>query len=210
LRRLLLATRNPGKLRELAPLLQEAGIEKVHLETLDEHPEVSEVEETGITFEANAREKATAAARMTGLWALGEDSGLEVVALGGAPGVRSARFAGPERDDAANNRRLVRELEGVDDRRARYVCVAVLASPDGAVVEQARGTCGGTLTHEPRGTGGFGYDPYFVPDGAERTMAELSPSAQAALSHRGQALRALVPGLRRHLAPECVATRRSP
>jgi XTP/dITP diphosphohydrolase len=199
LTRLLLATRNPGKLRELAPLLREAGLRDLALETLGDHPEVSDVEETGRTFDENACLKARFAARETGLWSLGEDSGLEVSALGGRPGVHSARYAGPERDDEANNARLVRELEGVVDRRARYVCIAALARPDGKVVAKARGTCEGTIAGAPRGGGGFGYDPYFVPEEGQQTMAELTAEEKAAISHRGRAVRALVPALSQHL-----------
>lgn len=193
---LLLATRNDGKVRELRALLQN---EPLRTETLATHPEAGEVEERGKTFDENARVKAAHAARGTGLWALGEDSGLEVDALDGAPGVRSARYAGIHGDDEANNARLMRELAGSRDRTARYVCVLALARPDGEVVATTRGTCEGSLTAEPRGSGGFGYDPYFVHERMDRTMAELEPSEKDALSHRGQAVRAFIPLLRRNL-----------
>jgi XTP/dITP diphosphohydrolase len=194
-RRLLLATRNAGKLRELFALFAGSGIA---LDTLAEHPGAPDVEEHGETFEENACLKASAAARATGLWALGEDSGLEVEALGGAPGVRSARFAGAHGDDEANNSRLLRDLAGQRDRRARYVCALALAGPDGRVVETLRATCEGHILDAPRGSGGFGYDPLFRPLDHERSMAEIEPAEKDALSHRGRAIRALLPRLARH------------
>lgn len=196
MRTLLLATRNEGKVRELGALL--AG-EPVHLETLASHPDVPDVEEHGDTFEENARLKAVAVAEHTGRWALGEDSGLVVDALGGDPGVRSARYAGEHGDDAANVARLLRELEGVRDRRARFLCALVLARPDGKVVAAVEGVCEGTIAAAPRGTAGFGYDPVFVPLGETRTAAELTPAEKDALSHRGHAARSLLPLLRLHL-----------
>jgi XTP/dITP diphosphohydrolase len=194
-RRLLLATRNAGKIRELHALLAPARLE---LTTLANHPEAPDVEETGESFEANARLKASAAAKATGLWALGEDSGLEVDALGGAPGIRSARYAGQHGDDEANNERLLRELGGKSDRSARYVCALALARPDGEVVAITRGVCEGEITEEPRGTGGFGYDPLFIAHGQRVTNAELIPEEKDALSHRGAAVRTLLPLLAVH------------
>jgi XTP/dITP diphosphohydrolase len=198
--RLLLATRNAGKVRELEPLLRDSELD-VELETLADHPEVADVDEGWTSFDENARLKATFAAQATGLWALGEDSGLEVHALYGMPGVLSARYAlgHGDSDAPANNSRLLRELEGIADRRARFVCVCALARPDGEVAATAQGTCEGTITNEPRGEGGFGYDPCFVPDGEKRTMAELPLEEKGAISHRGRALRALLPELKRHL-----------
>ncbi len=193
---LLLATRNEGKVRELRALLRN---EPIRTETPATHPEAGELEERGKTFDENARVKAAHAARSTGLWAVGEDSGLEVDALNGAPGIRSARYAGIHGDDAANNAKLMRELERAKDRTARYVCVLALARPDGEIVAMARGTCEGWLTEAPRGSGGFGYDPYFVPERADCTMAELEPDEKDAISHRGRALRAFIPLLRLHL-----------
>jgi XTP/dITP diphosphohydrolase len=207
--RLLLATRNVGKLRELEQLLEEAGLEGLVVETLADHAQVGEVEETGPTFEENARLKATQAARATGLWALADDSGLEVEALGGAPGVLSARYAGRHGDSAANNARLLRELEGVTDRQASFVCVAALARPDGEIVAAERGICRGSIEEKPRGAGGFGYDPFFLPDGKNLTMAELSPGEKGAISHRGRALRALIPALERLAGDESTPGRRS-
>lgn len=200
MKRLLLATRNRGKLRELSALL---GGERLELITLAEHGGVGEIEEIGTTFEENARIKATQAARAARLWALGEDSGLEVDALGGQPGVFSARYAGTHGDDAANNARLVRELAGNPNRRARYVCALALAAPSGEVVALTRGVCEGKIGTEPRGSQGFGYDPYFWPEAASSgSMAELEPALKDAISHRGQALRAMVSLLRMHLASE--------
>ncbi len=198
--RLVLATRNPGKVRELEPLLRDASLENVQIETLADHAAIGDVDEDGKTFEANARLKATFVSRASGQWALADDSGLEVRALQGMPGVLSARYAGRHGDDAANSARLLRELEGQPDRSARFVCVCALARPDGQVVAIATGYCTGVVIEAPRGEGGFGYDPCFVADGRERTMAELPPEEKAAISHRGRALRALLPDLRRHLS----------
>lgn len=194
--RLLLATRNEGKVRELRALLAREGIP---VETLASQPDAGEVDESGETFEENARLKAAHAARHSGLWSLGEDSGLEVDALNGAPGVRSARYGGVHGDDLANNSRLIRDLKGERNRAARYVCQVALANPDGEIVATARGVCEGQIVDEPRGQGGFGYDPYFVPAGKSRTMAELPPQAKNAISHRGQAMRAFLGLLRMHL-----------
>ena len=201
MRRLLLATRNPGKLRELRELLDAAGLgPDLALETLDAHPEAPEIEETGETFEANARLKAAGSARAAGTWTLAEDSGLVVDALGGAPGVYSARYAGTHGDDRANNARLLRELAGEARRSARYVCVVALANPEGEVVATAGGTCEGEIAAAPRGEGGFGYDPLFLPALCPgRSMAELAPERKRAISHRGRALRAFLPRLRARL-----------
>jgi non-canonical purine NTP pyrophosphatase (RdgB/HAM1 family) len=195
--RLLLATRNAGKLRELLGLLEGEPIE---IATLGEYAEIHDVEESGRSFEENAQLKATHAARAAHLWALGEDSGLEVDALGGRPGVYSARYAGVHGDDAANNAKLVRELARSEDRSARYVCVMALASPEGQVVATSRGVCEGQIVLEPRGSSGFGYDPHFIPELTAATMAELDREAKAALSHRGQALRAMLAQIRIHVA----------
>ncbi len=193
---LLVATRNRGKLREIVELLEAAGVE---CDSLAGHPEVGDVEESGASFEENARLKASAAARASGLWALGEDSGLEVDALGGAPGVRSARYAGKHGDDAANNGKLLAELGSRLDRAARYRCAMALARPDGEIVAATSGTCEGEIATAPRGGGGFGYDPCFVPSGRSLTMAELSPAEKHDLSHRGRAARAMRPLLALHL-----------
>jgi len=194
--KLLLATRNAGKLREFHQLLAEFPVELV---TLDAVPGAVEVEETGDTFESNARLKATGYARQAGCWTIAEDSGLVVDALGGAPGVHSARYSGVHGDDDANNRKLIQELQGVSGRSARYVAAIVLARADGTVVAVAQGVCEGSIVDEPRGKGGFGYDPHFVAIGETRTNAELDPREKHAISHRGQGLRTFLPLLRAQL-----------
>jgi XTP/dITP diphosphohydrolase len=185
--RLVVATRNQHKLRELGEIL--AGIELASLPTEVELPP-----EEDPSFAANALAKARAAAGATGEPAIADDSGIEAHALGGAPGVRSARFAGPEASDQDNLAKLLRELEEVDDRRVAYVCVIAYIDAEGAA-NLFEGRCEGELAREPRGSGGFGYDPAFVPletgPGDPRTMAELSPAEKHAISHRGRAARAL-------------------
>jgi len=184
---LALASNNPGKLRELRQLLREFPVD---IKSLAEFPSLPLVDEDGDTFEDNAVKKARFYARLLGIPALADDSGLEVYALGGAPGVRSARYAGDAADDDDNNRKLLSELHGVDDRRAAFVCVLAIAVPWGpALVFQGR--CEGTITTEPRGRGGFGYDPvfYFPPLG--KTFAELTPAEKNRVSHRGKALEEL-------------------
>ena len=180
-----MATRNEHKLLELRALLQDH--ELVPLAAAVEVPP-----ETGATFAENARVKARAAARATGEPAIADDSGIEAAALGGRPGVRSARFAGEHASDAENLARLLREVPLAGDRRVAYVCALAYAQPDGPE-ELFEGTCSGTLAPEPRGSGGFGYDPAFVPDDVpgERTMAELDPAEKDAVSHRGRAARML-------------------
>jgi XTP/dITP diphosphohydrolase len=184
---LLLATRNQHKLRELRE-----AIPRVELRPLPDGIELPP--ELGDTFEANALAKARAAHDSTGMAAVADDSGIEAAALGGAPGVLSARFAGEDAGDEANLAKLLAELEGAEDRRLAYVCVLALVSgPDGERIFEGR--CEGTLAAEPRGSGGFGYDPAFVPNdtgpGDNRTMAELRPEEKHAISHRGRAARAL-------------------
>ena len=192
--RLVLASRNAHKLRELERLL--APHELVPMPA-----ELELAPETGSTFRANAVAKARQVARATGLPALADDSGLEAVALGGAPGVRSARFAGERATDAENLRALLAAVPAHGDRRVRYVCVLAHVTPDGH--EQCvEGRCDGLLALHPRGRGGFGYDPAFLPleeDG--RTMAELSPAEKDRISHRGRAARALAPRLAEERAP---------
>ena len=188
-RRLVLASGNPGKLREFAALLG-PGWELVPQDRLG----VAPVDETGTTFRENALLKARHAALATGLPALADDSGLEVDALGGAPGVYSARYAGPGASDAANNARLLAALADVPGpaRTARYRCVLVLvAGPDDPAPLVAEGTWEGRIGFGPRGTGGFGYDPLFIDAASGLTGAELEPAAKNARSHRGQALGAL-------------------
>jgi XTP/dITP diphosphohydrolase len=185
--RLILATRNDHKLRELSELM--------HPYELDPLPdEVQLPPETGTTFADNALGKARAAAMATGRPSVADDSGIEAAALGGAPGVWSARFAGEGATDEENLAKLMSEVPDGGDRRVAYVCALAYVEPGGHE-EVVHGRCEGVLAHEPRGEGGFGYDPAFVPDdlpGDERTMAELTPAEKDAISHRGRAARALV------------------
>ena len=190
---LLLATRNPGKLAELQRLLESAvpGVAVVGLRDVPEYPEAPE---TGATFAENALLKAREAVRYTRLPAVADDSGLTVDALNGMPGVLSARWSGRHGDDAANTALLLGQLADVPDERrgGAFVCAAAIVTPDGAerVLERS---WRGQVVREPRGTNGFGYDPVFLPDGLERTAAELTAAEKDARSHRGQAFAALVP-----------------
>ena len=183
--KVVLATRNPHKLREIREIFRLPGLEVV---SLDEFPGAPEVEEDGSTFEANARKKAVTLARFSGHLTMADDSGLEADALGGQPGVRSARYAGEPPDWQANNRKLLRELEGRHDRGARFVCSIALARP-AAGVDTVEGTCEGWICETPRGENGFGYDPLFVPSGYELTFAEMEPGLKNRISHRAAALR---------------------
>lgn len=187
---LVVATRNAGKLREIRHLLAGEGIAVLGLEAF---PELPEVVEDGATFAANARKKAETIAQLTGRPCLADDSGLTVAALNGAPGVHSARYAGMQGDDAANNARLLQELANVPDsqRQAAFCCVMALCRP-GAATALFEGRVTGRILHAPRGDGGFGYDPLFLVDGCERTMAELPLAEKNRLSHRGQALRQVI------------------
>jgi XTP/dITP diphosphohydrolase len=181
-----IATANAGKAREFQEMLGGAW----EVRTLGDLPEVPEIVEDGATFEANALIKVRALADWRAGPVLADDSGLEVDALGGAPGVHSARYAGRHGDDAGNNHKLLAALAGVPPERrgAQFRCVLVVRMPDG--MEQSfQGLCRGRILEAPRGGGGFGYDPLFVPEGESRTLAELAPAAKHALSHRGQALR---------------------
>jgi XTP/dITP diphosphohydrolase len=191
---LVMATHNPGKVRELAALL---GDLEVRLLSLADFPEIPDISEEGATFAQNARAKARAVARLTGLLALADDSGLEVEALGGRPGVHSARYAvdltgGASPTDRDNWMKLLKEMAGIpwERRSARFVCVAALAWPDGRV-HTTRGECAGVISFEPKGEQGFGYDPVFWVPEFERTMAELPPAVKNQISHRARALAAL-------------------
>lgn len=189
--RVVVASNNEGKVREIRHVLEPLGWEVVRAADLG--AESLEVEETGDTFLENALIKARAYAEAFECVALADDSGLEVDVLEGDPGVRSAYYAGEPTDDAANNAKLLAEIAGVPEceRAARFRCVVALAWPDGRVLA-ADGVCEGRIGFEPRGAGGFGYDPLFLPDAAPgKTMAELSPDEKSAISHRGAALRAL-------------------
>jgi XTP/dITP diphosphohydrolase len=209
--RLLLASGNPGKLRELRAILDALPVELVGLAELG-RGSPPEVAETGATFLENALQKARAYAAWSGLAAVADDSGLEVDALGGAPGVRSARYAGDGASDQANLAKLLAELAGVPPERrgARFRCAAVLVDPawgSGGLKERsgsppegwgewhAEGTWEGRLLEAPRGSGGFGYDPVFVPDGWDRTSAEVDQATKDAASHRGRAFRSLRPAI---------------
>ncbi|HLL75739.1 MAG TPA: XTP/dITP diphosphatase [Pyrinomonadaceae bacterium] len=185
---LLVATKNAGKVRELTELL--AGV-PLRLRSLSDFPDAPEVEETGETFEENARLKAVRYATHAGLLTLADDSGLEVAALGGAPGVRSARYAGESAADAERIGLLLRELSRAnsDDRRARFVCAIALHDPLRGAPEVFTADCPGRIAPAPRGTNGFGYDPVFIPDGYEQTFAELPAAVKQQISHRARALR---------------------
>jgi XTP/dITP diphosphohydrolase len=198
-RRIVLATRNGHKVRELQVILADL-IEELDLEIvgMGEFPDVAEVVETGVTFAENATLKAVAAAKATGLPALADDSGLAVDVLGGSPGVFSARWAGTRGQDRANLELLLGQLYDVPDehRCAAFVCAAVLALPDGTLVVR-EGRMPGSVAREPRGDNGFGYDPILVVEGGSRTSAELTFEEKNAISHRGKAFRELAADLRR-------------
>lgn len=200
--KLLAATRSAGKQREFRRILEPAGVELLFPDDVGvlEGP-AEELIEMGDTFEANARHKAEYFARRTGLPTVADDSGLEVFALGGAPGVRSRRWAGaagsPDAVDAANNAELLRRLAGASEarRRARYRCVLVLLRAPGAVPEVFEGTCGGRILEAPGGGGGFGYDPLFWSDELGKSFGDATPEEKDGVSHRGRALRALAGAL---------------
>ncbi|MCL7454629.1 MAG: RdgB/HAM1 family non-canonical purine NTP pyrophosphatase [Anaerolineae bacterium] len=198
--KLLVATNNPGKVREYRELLE--GLPETVDITFPAQEGIDlEVEESGDTFAENARIKATAYAQASGLLTLADDSGLEVDALGGAPGVRSARYAGPGASDADRYRKLLAELAGIPpgQRAARFRCVVALALPDGPI-HAADGTCEGEIGFAARGEHGFGYDPVFVVEGyGGKTLAELGPEEKNRISHRARAVEAALPALRRLL-----------
>jgi XTP/dITP diphosphohydrolase len=188
---ILLATHNAGKVREIRRVAEHRDW---HWHGLDDFPDVPEAIEDADTFIQNSRKKALHYSAATGLLTLADDSGLEVDCLGGAPGVHSARYAGRAHDYGANNRKLVAAVAGVplEQRTARFRCAMVLARP-GTVLAETNGIVEGLIVDEPRGSGGFGYDPHFLLPDRGQTMAELSPDEKNALSHRGQALRAMLP-----------------
>ena len=201
---LLIATRSPHKLAELRTLL---SVDRAELVTLDDIGVEGDVDETGSTFESNARLKARFGARATGLPTLADDSGLEVEALGGGPGVRTRRYAGENATDETNNTKLLAELAGLppERRAARYVCVLALALPDaegphgGLPVRVVRGTCRGRIATEARGSAGFGYDPVFEPQSEPpggRTLGLWTPEEKNRISHRAAAARRMSPILR--------------
>jgi XTP/dITP diphosphohydrolase len=194
--RLLVASRNRKKLAELRRVLDAAALTGLTLVLLDDVPPFDETPETGATFEDNALAKARGGFAATGLPTVADDSGLEVAALNGMPGVLSARWSGVHGDDAGNTALLLAQLRDVPDERraAAFVSACALVSETGEVV--VRGEWPGVIAREPRGEAGFGYDPVFIPDGSDRTAAELTPAEKDAASHRGRALAFLLPALR--------------
>lgn len=196
--RVLLASRNAKKLGELRRILEAEGVSGIEVVGLDAVPEFPEAPETGATFEENALAKARDAAHATGLPSVADDSGIAIEALNGMPGVLSARWAGRHGDDVANLELVLGQLADVPDgrRAGAFVCVAALALPDGRETV-VRAEWRGTIVRKPRGTNGFGYDPIFQPDGCSITSAELDPAEKDSQSHRGRALRLLLPHVRR-------------
>lgn len=193
-----MASRNRKKLAELQRVLDGAGLSGVTLVSLDDVPPFDEAPETGATFEDNALAKARDAFAATGLPSVADDSGLEVGALSGMPGVLSARWSGRHGDDAANTALLLAQLRDVPDERRGAAFVSACALVSGADEVVVRGEWPGTIAREPRGDGGFGYDPVFLPADADgRTAAQLSPAEKDAVSHRGRALALLLPALRK-------------
>ena len=186
-RRLVLGTGNPGKVEELRALLADLPLELIPGPTLEDPPDV---EEDADTLAGNARKKAEAYRAAAGAPALADDTGLEVAALDGRPGVRTARFAGPDATPDDNKHKLLEVLEGVDDRRARFRTVVALVD-DAGTAHTFEGVCEGTIITAPRGDGGFGYDPLFRPEGHDQTFAEMPPAAKNDISHRRKALDAL-------------------
>jgi len=189
---IVLATRNKKKAEEMKKILEDVMGESFSLFTLDDFPACPDIEEDGKTFEENATKKALSISNYTGMFVIADDSGLEVEALNGAPGVLSARYAGEPTDDKKNIEKLLKEMEKVSDKRraARFVCCIAFATPNGDI-KTFHGYIEGMIGIEPRGRGGFGYDPVFYPNGYDMTFAEMSEEEKNAISHRGQALRAL-------------------
>lgn len=197
--RLVLGSRNKKKLREMVELLGDLGLE---LTDLTPYPNAPDVEETATTFVGNATLKAVALAPALGEWVIGEDSGLVVPALGGAPGIYSARYAGKHGDDAANNAKLLADMVALagESRAAYYVSTAVLADPTGNVHAAVEGRCHGVIATEARGSGGFGYDPYFVVPEFGKTFGELPSEVKQRMSHRAKSFAQLRPVIERELA----------
>lgn len=188
---ILVATGNAGKIREITELLADFPIQ---LRSLNEFENITEPEETGVDFAANACLKARYYALKTGLWALADDSGLEVAALGGAPGVFSARYAGENTSHAEKIEKLLDELSKTGDQKrlARFVAVMAISDEKGTIQNLSEGICDGTIAISPEGTNGFGYDPIFVPNGFNETFGELSSEIKRKISHRAQALEKII------------------
>ena len=201
MKELLIATRNPGKVREVESLL---GSLSLRLRSLSDFPETTEVEETGATFAENGAIKAQAYAAQTGCSTLADDSGLEVEALNGAPGVFSARYGGPAATDTQRIELLLDELSrtGDADRRARFVCVIAIADDSAKLLRLFTGICQGRIAHAPSGSGGFGYDPVFIPDGYEQSFGVLPSEVKRRISHRARALEAALPFLLDHFGKQ--------
>ena len=196
MRRIVVATLNPGKVLELEKLLEEVPIQLLGLGDFDD---IEEVEETGTTFVENAELKARSYAQQTNLSTLADDSGLEVAALNNAPGVFSARYSGANATDTKNTGKLLNELAdaGVSNRDARFVCTMSISDQSGKILFTTSGYCNGTIAHQPRGTNGFGYDPVFIPSGFSETFGELSDHIKEKISHRGKAAKKIIRFLRK-------------
>jgi XTP/dITP diphosphohydrolase len=196
---LIIGTKNVGKIKELEELLADLP---VRLRSLNDFTDAVEPDESGATFSENAILKARSYARQTGLPALADDSGLEVEALGGAPGVLSARYSGAGANDAQRIEKLLREINKTNDpnRRARFVCAMAIADAAGETLFVAEGVCGGIIALKARGAGGFGYDPIFIPDGFSATFGELSGGIKQQISHRARASEKIIQYLRRFYA----------
>ncbi len=201
--KLLLATRNRNKVSEMRHALDGTGWQVVMLSDIGDAPDV---EEDGATFEENALKKARSAARVTKMWTLAEDSGLEIDALGGEPGVKSARYAGEGASDADRIRKVLSRLISVPEKRrtARFRCVMCLIDPAGKET-YFEGCCEGRITHDARGSAGFGYDPVFIPEGYAQTFAELGPGVKSKISHRARAMQQVIAFLRSCVLPDSSA-----
>ncbi len=199
LKKLLVATNNPGKLAELRSLLDGLPVE---LRSLEDVEQIVQIEETGATFIENARLKASGYAMQTGLPAIADDSGLEVDALGGRPGVLSARYGGPDTGFDEKMAKLLGELDEIGHARrtARFVCAIAVADSSGNILCTAEGICSGNIAAAPRGLHGFGYDPLFIPDGYDQTFGELSGAIKGKISHRSSAFEQIIPFLRDFIA----------
>lgn len=189
MKEIVIATRNPGKLEEFKVLMKDLEVE---LRSLEEWPDLIDPEETGRTFMANARLKSTYYAKATGLICIADDSGLEVLALDGAPGVRSARYAGEEATDEENNNQLLQTMKFQVKRTCRFRCALAVASPNGKILLESDGICDGMLLHEPLGTEGFGYDPLFWSTELHKGLGETTMQEKNKISHRGKAIKKLV------------------